>query len=70
MPGSHLQIKGPGVVAETRKALVILAVNQENEMAVKGRLQALCPNTQLVFLSALGPNRIADDLEAFRKAHL
>jgi 2-polyprenyl-3-methyl-5-hydroxy-6-metoxy-1,4-benzoquinol methylase len=64
MPGSHLPIKSPAAVAQARRALVLLAVNQENETKVKSNLEKLCPTTRLSFLSVLGPNNIQLELDA------
>lgn len=66
MPGSQLAIKSPQMLARPgAKSLVILAVNQENEAKVKAKTLAACPQSQVTFLSVLGPTEIQTELVEF-----
>ncbi|MBM4439480.1 MAG: methyltransferase domain-containing protein [Candidatus Rokubacteria bacterium] len=66
MAGSRLEIRAPRMVGErVTPVLCLLAVNAENEDAVKARLKPLAPGP-LTFASLLSPNDVRAEIERIR----
>lgn len=66
MPGSKLGIRSPRAVSGPETPLLcLLAVNEENESAVKARLKPLVKGP-VSFASLLSPNDISGELERLR----
>mgnify|MGYP003705792317 CR=1 FL=1 len=63
MPGCHLEIRSPDTLIGNDGALILLlAVNNENEEKVKGRIADLVQR-QIRYVSLLGPKNIWDELD-------